>query len=258
MDLSPWIVAFGSGVFGAAMGGLPSFIICGLLVIANLPELGFGLYFGPHISFAGATAAAAYAYRKGLVGDSGQDILMPLIKLNDGMTLVVGGIFGMIGHGIFSLFTSIGLQTDGVALTVVASGLLCKFIFSKEKLTFGSYSLPNDGAGFNLLILGLGVGALSAYVGIVTKNPALCFGVAAVSLIVIQICGAGPVTHPVALTAALAGMMSGSVWIGMLVGVIAIFLWDFFCKVINSKDTYIDPPACTIAILTAIILKIWS
>ena len=88
-------VAFGSGVFAASIGALGAFIMCGVLVVANMPDLAFGLYFGPHVSFAAGVGAAAYAGRKGLI--AGNNIAVPLIKFNDSMILLVGGLFGIGG-----------------------------------------------------------------------------------------------------------------------------------------------------------------
>ena len=59
------------GVLGAAMGAVPVFIFTGLLAILGVaaasgggPELlqvAFGPVLGPHVSFGGGVAAAAYA-----------------------------------------------------------------------------------------------------------------------------------------------------------------------------------------------------
>lgn len=71
-----WLVAaFGGGVFGASVGALPAFILCGFAAIvgpavalatgnaAFTVDIAFGPMLGPHTAFAGGVAAAAYAAR---------------------------------------------------------------------------------------------------------------------------------------------------------------------------------------------------
>ena len=243
--------AFGSGIFAAAIGGLPAFILCGLLVLANLPDMAFGAYFGPHISFAAGVGAAAFAGRKGLLAGS-NDILTPLIKLNNGPVLLVGGVFGAAGLIVQKLFAGAALPTDTVALTVGLSGIAARVLFGKTGI-IAPYK-PDKSALLLLAVLGVGVGLISAYVTIVTKNVVLSFGVAAVSLILIQFMGSGPVTHHLALPAAIAASMTGNIWIGALFGLCGALLGDVVGKVFNSGDTHVDPPAITIATLTAIAL----
>jgi hypothetical protein len=67
------LAAFGGGIFGALIGGTAAFIFTGILGLTGiavslagggdiiLDEVAFGPFFGPHISFVGAVAAAAYA-----------------------------------------------------------------------------------------------------------------------------------------------------------------------------------------------------
>ena len=71
MDWILLIAAFGGGVVGTAFGAIPAFIITGflalaggILAMAGVPELSighitFGVFWGPHIAFTGAAAAAA-------------------------------------------------------------------------------------------------------------------------------------------------------------------------------------------------------
>lgn len=86
------LAAFAGGVLGASMGALPSFVLCGFVVVAgeaaNLAgrsaaltgglgdpattgavgitaNVGLGVVLGPHVAFGGGAAAAAYGARKG-------------------------------------------------------------------------------------------------------------------------------------------------------------------------------------------------
>lgn len=247
--------AFGGGVLGAAVGALPAFIMAGILVLVNMTDLAFGPYFGPHIAFAGGVAAAAFAAKRGL--DAGNNILVPLAKFNDGYMLLIGGVFGAAGMLVQKLLAGMGTPTDTVALTVALSGIASRFIFGNGKL-FGSYALPDGRTALFLVMLGLGVGLISAYASMVTKNAVLGFGVAATTLIFLQFMGVGPVTHHLALPAALAAMAMNSIWAGALFGILGALLGDFFGKVLNSGDTHIDPPALTIALLTLIVTLFMS
>ena len=175
------ITAFGGGVLAAAIGAVPAFVMTGLTVLAAVfggefgsaivNTISFGSFFGPHVAFAGAVAAAAYAKGRGLLED-GMDIITPLIKLKDPMTLLIGGAFGVIGFMIqYVLGTVIGATlignagwTDTVALTVVLSAIIARLLFTKSGLTGvqpdgKKRSLFPDGKRLSLLVVvGLGIG----------------------------------------------------------------------------------------------------
>lgn len=245
------VAAFGGGILGAALGALPAFIMAGILVLANMTDLAFGPYFGPHIAFAGGVAATAFGAKRGI--DAGNNILVPLAKINDGLTLLVGGIFGIGGLLIQKWLAGMAAPTDTVAFTVAISGIIARLVFGNRKL-FGHYSFPDGKTALFLIVLGLGVGLISSYAALVTKNVVLGFGVAATSLIFLQFMGVGPVTHHLALPAAVAAAATGSIWMGGLFGALGALIGDFFGKTMNSGDTHVDPPALTIALLTTIVL----
>ena len=76
MDILALIAAFGGCAFVAGLGALPAFIMTGFVALVGTGitlargadiltgNLAFGSFFGPHIAFAGAAAATAYAARK--------------------------------------------------------------------------------------------------------------------------------------------------------------------------------------------------
>ena len=109
MNIIQLITAFGGGMLGAAIGGVPAFVFTGLTVIiaifageSGMPVIGtlsFGSVFGPHVAFGGAVAAAALAKKKGLV-ENGQDLSVPLFSTGDSSVLLVGGVFGIVGFVI--------------------------------------------------------------------------------------------------------------------------------------------------------------
>jgi hypothetical protein len=244
--------AFGGGILASAVGALPAFIFAGVLVVAGMTDLAFGPWFGPHIAFAGAVAATAFAAKRGL--ETGKDILAPLIKLNDGTVLLMGGIFGALGYVVQKYLAAINTPTDTVALTVVITCVIARLIFGSRKIS-DKYSLPDGRISWSLIVFGLGTGLISGYIALVTKNPVLPFGIAAMLLIVLQFMGVGPVLHHIALPAAIAAAAAGNIWIGGLFGVLGALLGDFFARTVNGPgvDTHIDPPAVTIAILTLIV-----
>ncbi|MEG0508827.1 MAG: hypothetical protein RR579_05775 [Eubacterium sp.] len=195
MDFTMLITAFGGGLLAAAIGGVPSFVFTGLTVLAAVfggeagaPMVGFisfGSFFGPHVAFGGAVAAATYAKSKNLL-DDGQDIVTPLFKTGDAGVLIVGGVFGIIGYlinyilgGVLGGFIvgalpngvwhdpAIGFGqgwVDSVAMTVFISGILARLIFTKSGIT-GKYTgtekrqyFPTGKRLTFLIVVGLGIG----------------------------------------------------------------------------------------------------
>jgi len=279
-DFNVLLAAAGGGIFGAALGGVPAFVFTGLLVLAGiaagytgsaeaaavLNEIAFGPFFGPHVAFCGGVAAAAYAARKGLI-ESGKDVGTGLIKLNDPGVLLVGAVFGIFGYILNSLWVSISLPTDTIALTVVISNAIARLIWGNG--LFGK--VPEGGSLFQvtetnvwvpwqkdlpmLLLLGIFLGALSGYACITTGSAVTAFGIAAVTLLFNLTLGVSPVWHHIAAPAGLAALNSGSILMGAVFGVVGALLGELGARLLfNYGDTHIDPPAFAIFITTAIVL----
>lgn len=299
------IAAFGGGVFGAAIGGQPAFIFTGFMVlvgVANglvggsydfLGQVAFGPVFGPHISFGGGAAAAAYAARYGKLG-SGRDIGTPITGTGDPMALFVGGLFGMGGYAIVAvlnaMFTTGGglALTDTIAVTVGVSGIIARLMFGRTG-TFGELApdarergrLRAGGAQvwvahqqqfWQTSLLGLGSGLLSAWVVLTVYevNPdvvpavvPLMFGVSAISLILLQFGLDGPVTHHMTLPAAIAaaavltagGSVAFAFFAGALAGVVGGLFGELYSRLfLIHGDTHIDPPAFAIFTVTTIVV----
>ncbi|MDK2847606.1 MAG: hypothetical protein PWP34_959 [Desulfuromonadales bacterium] len=205
--MAPWsldtlLLCFGGGIVGAALGGLFSFGICGLIVLAGcfvilnggseflLMQVGLGPLFGPHTGgFAAGVAAVAYAagVKKNLASGTGKDILSPLVGTSWDV-LLVGGIFAVIGHMLLQLLVRIPLinSADCIALSVVGTACLARLLFCKE-LPWGNITSirehgflgTNDGAlswvpwmaqPGRLIVFSFGVGLLSAAMAMGTKN----------------------------------------------------------------------------------------
>ncbi|MEG2285577.1 MAG: hypothetical protein RSB90_08430 [Eubacterium sp.] len=294
MDFTMLITAFGGGLLAAAIGGVPSFVFTGLTVLAAVfggeagaPMVGFisfGSFFGPHVAFGGAVAAATYAKSKNLL-DDGQDIVTPLFKTGDAGVLIVGGVFGIIGYLINYILGGVlggmlfGLAgwTDTVALTVFTSGILARLIFTKSGLT-GKYTgtekrkyFPSGKRLTFLIVVGLGIGiaigGVAATLGqlgvdgskealyLFTNIGTIGFGIAAVSLTFL--CMGLPLEgyHHVILPAGTTAMILFAATVnpfvailgGAVMGMITSVFGEFAGMTFNSyADSHIDPPAATI------------
>lgn len=283
MDVFALVASFGGGVIGAYMGALPAFILTGVMAIVGAATamgggadmtvgfIAFGSYLGPHVAFAGGVAAAAYAGKTKKLG-SGTDILSCLNGLADPMTLVVGGVFGVIGFLIHYLIgTVLHLNTDLPGFTVVLSAIIVRFVFGTSGLVGKAapgetrkYFTAGNGMICNVL-LGVGIGTATGFVfqalvnggasaAAIGSYPVLCFGIAAVSLIFAQTGFAMPATHHIALISALAAVSSGNPVMGIVFGVLASLFGDFAGTTFNTCcDTHIDPPAFTIFTFTFIV-----
>ena len=276
------LASFGGGLFGAAIGTLPSFVFTGLLVIAGaavaaagggtdvLAHIAFGPVFGPHIAFGGGAAATAYAYRRGLI-ESGRDISLPLMGLGRVDVLLVGGAFGSAGYLLESLWRLAGLgpRTDTIAMTVVISAMIARLLFGRSGLASRQFR-PDERRNWvrhqerpsQCAVIGLGVGLLSAFIA-VTLGPerggdVLGFGIAAASLVFAQFGLKVPVTHHMALPAAAATLASGSFLAGSAFGIVGAFAGEGFSRVFHQHgDTHVDPPAAGIAMTIVLVRLLW-
>ncbi|MDD3305576.1 MAG: hypothetical protein PHO29_00560 [Acetobacterium sp.] len=189
MDFTYLIIAFGGGLLASMVGAINSFIFVSVVAIAAIlggaagaPAIGliaFGPVFGPHVAFAGAVAAAAFAMTRNHL-ENGSDIVTPLNKFGDPTVLIVGGIFGMIGYlldyilsDIVGSFLFTGLLgdnatgwTDSIALSILISAFIVRLVFGKTGLTGKfpegekrTYFPTGSRLGF-LIVMGLGLGIL--------------------------------------------------------------------------------------------------
>jgi len=287
IDINALVASFGGGIVGAAMGGLPAFILTGLAVLAGVAasffgqpqaaqiigSVAFGPFLGPHVAFGGGVAAAAYAARKGL-DITGKDIGVPLTKFNDPGVLLVGGVFGVIGYLLNAFWVGMSLKTDTVALSVAVSAITARAVFlgdgpfgslpaeMKEKgfggrfvITEGHCWLPWQKDFGQLVVLGLGFGLAAGILAVATGQPVLAFGISAASLVFLEFGPGWPVTHHITLPAALAAAATQSVIMGGVFGIVGALLGEFFARLCyNYGKNHIDPPACAIALATTLVL----
>ena len=269
-ELGILLAAFGGGLFGAAIGGLPAFIFTGIAVLvafgaglggAGFDVLGlvaFGPITGPHVTFVGGVAAAAFAARRGDI-EAGKDIITPLAGLGDPLPLLVGGLFGAGGYALQVLLMNLlpPYQTafyptyiDVVAVVVTVGAVLTRLIFGKtgimgdlnaESRERGRLRTGGDRVwlayqeGFlQASVVGLGSGLFAAWAAtqIAAFDPALLpfgvllgYGISATALIFLQFGFSVPVTHHMTLPASVAAvgvtMAGGPQIVAILVGAVA-------------------------------------
>jgi hypothetical protein len=256
-----------------------------------LGNVAFGPVFGPHIAFGGAVAAVAYAARSTDV--EGRDIAAPLAGYARPDILAVGAIFGAAAYIVQLFFANVldgATWTDTVALTVTLSAFATRLIFgrtglfgspSEEAKQTGRMGISADAVWVGhqstppmIVTLGAAAGLISSFFviqvfgyspEIAATVPTLLFGIAAVSLILLQIGANGPVTHHMVLpagvatiTALNAGDASGvAMLFGVLAGIAGGLIGELAARVfLIHGDTHIDPPAVAIAIMTFLILML--
>ncbi|PLW76846.1 permease [Cohaesibacter celericrescens] len=280
------LVAFGGGIFGAAIGALSAFSFIGFLTMIGVaiqlsvaPEatdffgVPFGA-FGPHVGgFASGVAAAAYAAHKGKL-ESGRNIVTAGMGLNSPDVLLVGGAFGILGYVLCWIVSQVpefgpGLAwTDYPGICVVISAFIARLLWGKTGI-FGKaekgrkFFDPTDSTKWlafqsecgQLAVIGLGVGLLGGWLGITygMTGALLAFGIAAASLFFLALGLSLPVTHHIALPAAIVGAASGSMIWACIAGLVCAYAGEVAARLfLCHGDTHIDPPACTIALMTMV------
>lgn len=258
MDIFGLIAAFGGGIFGAALGAVPAFVMTGVIaaigaiaVMAGVPgggvavnQIAFGSFFGPHVAFAGGVAAAAFAANKKNKLGSGTDVVSPLNGLADASVILVGGVCGVCGYLVNYLYgTVIGLKTDTVAMTVATMGIIVRLVLGSKGL-IGKYEGKEPRTWINMnalaynVVFGLGLGALVGGIGaalasnadflgdvaLAANFPTICFGIAAITLVFACMGLAGPTTHHIVLPAANAAVLctlkTGNAQMGFAMGIL--------------------------------------
>lgn len=314
--MEPWsittiLVAFGGGIFGVALGGLWSIILCALLVLAGsvlvmaggsdflLLQVALGPVFGPHAGgFAAGIAAASYAagYKKNHPTLDAKDITAPLLDTSWDV-LAIGGVFAVLGHILAQLLPKIAIinQCDLLALNIVITAVIARLLFYKGEMPWGKKEsiqkygyLGNDDYKIawmpwmsqpaKLLMLGIGVGAISPSMAMMAQKqlaPLVARGTItatdsfvvallmgwALAILALTLLNVGqgpiqkvPITHCIADLSALAFLLSGSLALGIIVGVLAAFFEDLMARMFwNHGSNHIDPPATAIAFGTLIL-----
>jgi len=203
-EIAIWLVlAFCGGMLGAAIGGLCTFVFCGLgavvssiLLLSGNPQAAglvdgwvtWGPLIGPQTAFVGGCWAAVYAkYNAGF--ENGRDICKPLAGLNNPKVLIVGGLGGVCGAiatwlcwliPAYSVATDAGVvnvaSTNSVACGVAIAAIIGRVIYGKTGV-FGKVEsgvqrwrgtdsicwIPWQHDKLQIMILSIMVGLPSAY-----------------------------------------------------------------------------------------------
>jgi len=261
---------------GAALGASAAFIFTGIFVLIGVAiaaggggkefigGVAFGPLLGPHISFAGGVAAAAFAAKAGRHA-TGRDLGRGLAGLGRPDVLVVGGVFGVIGFLMQAAIAAspAGTWTDTVALTVFLSAVLVRLVFGKTGL-MGDRTQPGEWVTFQrdwpqVVALGAVLGLSSAFlvrvIGADKGGDVAGFGFAATGLLFLHTGTTVPVWHHIALPAAIAYTGSGgNLYAGAAAGVAGAVLGELYARAfLNHGDTHIDPPAAAIATMTVVL-----
>lgn len=277
-NITELILAFTGGIFGSAIGALPIWILCGLAVLIGavisymtndplfMTFVAWGSFLGPHTSFAGGSAAAAYAAKKGLL-KNGRDICTALVGLNNPKVLLVGGMFGALGYILLYLIMLVPdysdmAWTNHIAVAVILNMLLARVIFGKTGLLGKVKDGENrwiqtpeaswviyQSAPLQIIILGLAIGFPASYfVQVMPNSDGIIFGFCTITLIFMQFGYKVPVTHHIALSATLATIATGEIMWGVSFGLLAAFFAELLaCLFVNHGDTHIDPPTFALA-----------
>jgi hypothetical protein len=281
------LAAFAGGVFGAAIGALPSFAFTGFLVIAG------ELYnvVQRHLALAGdGTAIADVAITSNVAFGP---VLGPHITFG-------GGAFGVFGYWVATVSTTFGLPWDPVAMGVVLSALAHRAAFGYDLvgaslgrlLDMSPYERRSGVAADggrpavepwmsyayewpSVSMLGLAVGVLGAYVAYYTASPFLAFGISAASVLFV-VAGVEriPITHHITLPAStvvlavvpgkLATLTPAVVaaalplWqalvLGAGAGLVGALAGELCQRVFFAHaDTHLDPPAASIVVTSFLV-----
>lgn len=217
LSLTTLLICFGGGILGGTLGGLLSFVLCGLFVFSGclialagggdfmFAVIGFGPVFGPHVGgFAAGVAAANYAQgvRKNHPTGGAKDILASLMPTSWDV-LLVGGIFAVFGHLCNYWLASFLSGQDTIAITVLISAFVSRAIFLRQSPFGSSESIKKFGLlgtdDYNLswvpwmlpfsrmIMFAIGVGLASGGAAMAIGNYAEAAGIAGPATVTAQV-----------------------------------------------------------------------
>ena len=285
-EILVWLVlAFCGGMFGAAIGGLCSFVLCGLAaIVSSLLMLsgqcamaGFvdgwvtwGPLIGPQTAFVGGCWAAVYAKHNASF-ENGRDICKPLAGLDRPDVLLVGGVGGVCGALMtwlcwllpkFNVRGEMLASTNCVAAGVASAAILGRLLFGKTG-AFGKVPsgvqrfvgnstycwLPWQHGKRQIMLISLSVGFPAAYLTYLNSHThLLVFGIMCVLFLFMILGQAVVAAHHIAICAYFATAATGNVAWGLGFAVLAGFLCEIFAFLFTAYgDSHIDPPTVSIA-----------
>ena len=282
-------VAFAGGVFGACVGGVAAFSLCGLSALVGVAirlagggpafdaMVPWGPFLGPQAAFVGAVAAAALAGRRGLIA-SGRDVLAPLAPLGSLPVLLVGGVGGVIGQAVYLAIRANSASLpppglDAMAAAVAVSTLGIRLVLGRVgafgipgacetrwKPSEASLWIPAQSKLEHIALLAVAVAVPAAWLpGALPGATGLVFALSALSLAALLAGHKVPVTLHMALAAETAVLVWGG-WLAPVAAAVACgLLAEGFARLfLVYGDTHIDPPAWAIATTGVIMVLLVS
>ncbi|NKB88370.1 MAG: hypothetical protein GKS06_09130 [Acidobacteria bacterium] len=280
-------LAFAGGVFGASVGGVAAFGLCGVAAIVGVgiqlaggsptftALVPWGPFLGPQAAFAGAIVAAAFAARRGFLS-SGRDVLHPLASLGRPEVLLVGGLGGMVGQGLYMTLGRISGSLpypglDAMALTVFLIGVGSRLLLGRSGLmgtpgacetrwqpSAASLWIPAQSRPGQIALLAISVAIpAAALTQAVPQAQGLIFAISAASLLLLLSGKPMPVTLHMALVAETAAAISGGWLIPMVAAIMTGLLAEGVARAfLVYGDTHIDPPALAICLSGLILMLV--
>lgn len=272
--MSQVFLAFLSGAMGAMIGGTASFVVTGfvgiLVILIDavggnsllLNEQVLNFFFMPCICFNGATAAMAFAANWCHHPMNGADGNRSLYFTGDPWVILVGGLFGMVGYGFYTLFDYLNVPIDIGALVVIIVNSLIRFLFGTHKYIHHPEQPLFRKATRHFwvfqclfaIIISLSV----AYFVDLTDVTSIGFSISALSLIFAFSHPEFPASHHISIIAGYAMVATGSFVISAFFGILSQIIFIVFTNYFNTDlDTHVDGPAAAIAPLSFIIFTLF-
>lgn len=242
-----------------------------------------GPFLAPHVGFAGGVAALAVINRrkkncieryskaqdeeerKELDGEletykniDGLSTFASLYSFKSTLSIVIAGVFAGVGYLINYYFDNIfHLSIDTVAFTIVISNVITRLFIAKDNVLKinenNFYENINKNMMFNI-IWAFPFSLAIAYITMATGHELLGFYISAFSLILNSVGKSIPVTHHISLITAYATIQFENLWLGVLFGVMAMVIGEYFDKTFNNNaESLIDMPSAIIALLSFVI-----
>lgn len=281
------------GIVGlAGTGAAAALPALGLGVLIG--DVAFGVWFHPALAFFGSLVAYAYSAKRGYIeSGKAICVPLSSIQKPDALLIGgVGGMIGYIAMVLLTSPDFLGIKADGGAISIVVLSIFLKLIFDRSlfgkvpaeiKARGGRFAIHNGNAwlswqrlGLQKYVLGVTWGSASAAAAYALFQqeataafaPYIGFFIGAFMFLWLTVGHQSLVVHHPSLTASYAVQMlvvtSGAagnvllseavVW-GAAVGVSAMFIADFCADCVYVYgDVHFDPPACSIFILSFIIM----
>lgn len=272
-----WVaMAFCGGVFGAAVGALPSFVLCGIgallgagaAMVTGGDASGFDLLItwgplvGPQTAFGGGAVAAIYAKSRGKL-ENGRDICSPLLGLNAPDVLLVGGVFGIVGALLTLGCSKLPFENNAIATAIVLTMMLGRLIFGKTglfgKVAPGTNRWAGSDAGCwvtwqhdwqQILLVAIAIGLPAAVLAKDMPNSGLIIFGLGCFIFAFMLTGAKvPVFHNIALATFLAVTATGNILWGLAFAVLVAFVCELSAMLFCAHgDSHIDPPTISLTV----------